>query len=90
MLASPIARVMEDRSGRAGAAERLVVANIDPEPAGVGLAFRQHRHGRVVAVKALGRHDVGLDEAPEGIERCADRAHGVGHGGERIGAPSSA
>jgi hypothetical protein len=74
---------MEDRGGRPGAAERLVVANIDPEPAGVGLAFRQHRHGRVVAVKTLGRHDMGLDEAPEGIERHADGADRVGHGGQR-------
>ena len=83
VLAPPIVRVMEDRGGRPGAAERLIVADVNPEPAGVGLAFGQHRHGRVVAVQALGRHDVGLDQAPERIERRRDRAHRVGHGGER-------
>jgi hypothetical protein len=71
---------MEDRGGRPGAAERLVVANIDPKPPGVGLAFRQHRYRRVVAVKALGRHDMGVDEAAEGIEHRADGADRVGHG----------
>jgi hypothetical protein len=74
---------MEDRGGRPGAAERLIVADVNPEPAGVGLAFGQHWHGRVVAVQALGRHDMGLDQAPERIEHRRDRAHGVGHGGER-------
>ena len=74
---------MEDRGRRASAAEWLIVPNIDPEPAGISLAFRQHRHGRVVAVQALGRHDMSLDEAPEGIERRRDRAHRVGHGGQR-------
>ena len=83
VLASPIARVMEDCGGRPGAAERLVVADVDPGPSGVGLAFRQHRHGRVVAVQALARRDMGLDEALEGIERHADGAYGVGHGGQR-------
>ena len=47
VLAAPVARVMEDRGRRPGAAERLIVADVDPEPADVGLAFRQHRHGRV-------------------------------------------
>ena len=83
MLAAPVARVVEDRGRRPGAAERLIVADVDPEPAGVGLAFGQHRHGRVVAVQALGRHDMGLDQAPKRIERRRDRADGVGHGGER-------
>ena len=83
MLAPPVARVVEDRGGRPGAAERLVVADVNPEPAGVGLALRQHRHGRVVAVQALGRHDMGLDQAPKRIKRRRDRADGVGHGGER-------
>ena len=74
---------MEDRGRRPGAAERPVVADVDPEPAGVGLAFRQHRNGRVVAVQALGRHDMGLDQAPKRIERRRNRAHGIDHGGER-------
>ena len=83
MLAAPVARVVEHRGRRPGAAERLIVADVDPEPTGVGLAFGQHRNGGVVAVQALGRHDMGLDEAPKRIERRRDRADGVGHGGER-------
>ena len=39
VLAPPIVRVMEDRGGRPGAAERLIVADVNPEPAGVGLAL---------------------------------------------------
>jgi len=80
MLALAIARVVEDRRGRSGAAERLVVANIGPQSPGVGFALRQHRHGRVIPVQALGRHDVGLDEASKRIEGCADGADRVGHG----------
>jgi len=34
-------------------------------------------------VQALGRHDMGLDEAPKRIKRHRNRAHGVGHGGQR-------
>ncbi len=37
----------------------------------------------VCRLQALGLHDKGLDEAPAGIERLADSAHGVGHGGQR-------
>src|SRR4051812_17062675 len=43
MLASPIARVIKHRPGRGPPAKRLVVTNIDPDPAGVGLAFGQNR-----------------------------------------------
>ena len=83
MLAPPVPRVMEDRRRRPGAAEWPIVTDIDPEPAGVGLAFGQHRNGRVIAVQALGRHDMGLDQAPKRIERHRNRAHGVDHGGQR-------
>ena len=82
-LACPIARGIEQRRRRPGAAERPVVVDVNPEPAGVGLALRQHWHGRVVAVEPLGRHHLGLDELQERIERRRDRADGVGHGGER-------
>ena len=83
MLAARVARVVEDRGRLPGAAERPIVADIDPEPAGVSLAFAQHRNGRVVAMQALGRHDMGLDHAPKRIERRRDCAHGVDHGGKR-------
>ena len=45
MLAAPVARVVEHRGRRPGAAERPIVADVDPEPTGVGLAFGQHRNG---------------------------------------------
>ena len=80
VLAPPVARVTEDRGWRPGAAERLVVANVNPKPAGVGPAFHQHRHCRVVAMQAIGRHDMHLDETPEGIEGRANGAYGVRHG----------
>ena len=87
MLAAPIARIVEHRSRRPDAAERPVVAHIDPAASGVGLALRQNRHGRVprlkpegrLAMQPLGRHHMRLDEAAQRIERDADRAHRVGH-----------
>ena len=90
MLAAPVTRVMEDRGGRPGAAERLVIADIDPEPSGVGLAFCQHGHGRVVAVQALGRHDMGLEQAPERIERPQMAPTASAMVDSAIGTPSSA
>src|SRR5436309_6250169 len=43
MLAGPVARVIEYCARRRLSPERLVVAHIVPDPAGVGLAFGQHR-----------------------------------------------
>ena len=60
MFAAAVARVIEDRRGRPGAAERPVVAHVDPEPAGVGLALGQHRHGR--ASRPRGFHPRPLPE----------------------------
>ena len=34
-------------------------------------------------MQALGRHDMGFDQAQQRIERGADRAHGVGHRRQR-------
>ena len=80
MLPAPVARVVEDRRGRP-AAERPIVADIDPEPPRVVLPWSAPARWcrRRAGVR---RHDMGL-EAPEGIERHCDRAHGVDHGGER-------
>ncbi len=83
MLAAAIARVIEHRSRRAGAAEGLVVANVDPTSPSVGLARGQNRHGRVIAMEPLGRHHVGLHQPQDRRERRADRSHGVGHGRQR-------
>ena len=83
MLAPAITRVVEHRRGRPDAAEGLVVSNINPAPPGIGLAFGQNRHGRIVAMQALGRHDVRFHQVKERIERRTDRAHRVGHGRQR-------
>jgi hypothetical protein len=53
MLAGPVARVIEHRPRRRRPAKRLVVAYIDPDPAGVGLALGQNRHRGVVAMQSL-------------------------------------
>jgi len=58
VLAPAIARVVEHRRRRPGAAEGLVVSNVNPAPAGICLAFGQNRHGCIVAMQALGRHDM--------------------------------
>ena len=55
MLAAAVARIVEQHRRRpASPAERAVVADIGPEPAGDRLALGQHRHGGVVAVQPLG------------------------------------
>jgi len=41
MFAGTIARVVEHRPRRFWSAERLIVADIDPDPAGAGLALGQ-------------------------------------------------
>jgi hypothetical protein len=61
MLTGPIMRVVEHRRRRILSAERPVVAHIDPSPPDIGLALRQDRYGRVVAMQALGREDMRLD-----------------------------
>ncbi len=83
MLALPIARVVKHRCGGPGAAERPVIANINPAAPSVRLALRQHRHCGVVPVQPFGGHYMGLDEATEGIERRADGANRVGHRRQR-------
>ena len=66
MLAAAVARVVEHRRRRRRAAERAVVPHIDPASADIGLALGQHRHGGVVAMQALGCHDMGLEPLKSG------------------------
>jgi hypothetical protein len=61
-----------------------------PEPAGVGLAFGQHRHGRVVAVRALARYDMGLDQRRRGSSAVETAPTASAMVESAIGAPSSA
>ncbi|SEF12761.1 hypothetical protein SAMN05444161_8822 [Rhizobiales bacterium GAS191] len=65
MDAGSIRRVEEHGGGRCAPAEGTVVADIGPDPPRPGLHLRQHRHGGVVAVNALGGEDVFLDELVE-------------------------
>ena len=73
MFARPVARVIEHCPRWFRPAKRLVIADIDPYPAGVGLAFGQNWHPGVVAMQSLGAHDVGL-EALEQRHQCGRAA----------------
>ena len=78
VIARAIPRVAEQRRRRVRAAERRVVAHIDPGPRGVGLALGQHRHRRVVAVQTRSRQHVGRDQVVQRLQRHGTRAHLVG------------
>ena len=78
MLAAPVAGVAVERGGRRAAAEGAVVADVDPEPAGVGLALGQHRHRGVVAVQPLGGEHVRGDPVVQRRERGGAGADLVG------------
>ena len=58
VIAGTVPRVAEQSRRRVRAAERPVVADIDPRPAGGALAPGQHRHGGVVAVQAVRRQNM--------------------------------
>ena len=81
--AAAIARVVEHRRRRIGAAERLVVAHIGPTSGDGAFTRGQDWHGGVVAVQTLGGHDVGFDAPQQRREHRAACADGVGCGGER-------
>jgi hypothetical protein len=49
--------------------KRLVVAHVDPDPAGVGLAFGQDRDRGVVPVQSLGTQHVGLETLEQRCQR---------------------
>jgi hypothetical protein len=69
MLAASVARVVEQRRRRTGAGEWPVIAHVDPQSGGIGLALGQDRHGGVVAMQSLGGHDMGLDQPVERHQR---------------------
>jgi hypothetical protein len=48
-----ITRIFEEGRRRIFSAERPVITDISPEPAGDRPQFRKHRHGRVVGVDAF-------------------------------------
>ena len=79
MLAFAVLRVTEQRRRRPPTGERPLIANIDPQPPGLGLAGarRQHWHRRVVDMQGVGGDDIGderVDERLEGRRRRPDPA----------------
>ena len=80
MLAFAVAGIVEHRRRRRGSAERPIITDIDPTSPGVGLAFGQHWHRRVIAVQAFRRHNMRLKASQHRIEHRAARSHGVSHG----------
>ena len=69
VIAGAVPRIAEQRRRRIRAAERRVVAHIDPGSARVGLALGQNRHRRVVAVQALRRQHMVRDQIVQRPER---------------------
>ena len=90
MITRPVARCVEQCRRRCWSAERSIVADIGPGSAGIGLALRQDRHGRVVAVKPLrGQHMV-LDQRMQRTQRRRARADLIGQRRQASSTPSRA
>jgi hypothetical protein len=66
MFARSIARGVIKRRRRVLAAEWPVVADVSPDAASFGLAFRQDRNRGVIAVQALSRQNVAFDQRVQG------------------------
>src|SRR5579883_713405 len=82
MFSSAVFRIGKPDCRSSLLACRPVVANISPEPPGLGLAVagREHRHGCVVGVELASGEDMladGLDQRTKQIAGCTDPA---GHG----------
>ena len=78
MDAHSVRRIEEHGGWRRLAAERTVVADVGPNPAGAGLRLRQYRHGGVVAMNALGGEDMRLDQLIERRQRRRAGADMIG------------
>jgi hypothetical protein len=83
MNAGSIRRVEEHGGRRRLAAEGTIIADIGPDPPGTGLSLRQHRHGGVVAMDALGGEHVRLDQLVERPQRGRAGADMIGHRRDR-------
>ena len=78
MLASSIARVIEHRRRRRGAAEWEIVAHIDPTSPGI------------IAMRSFGREDMRLNAPEDRFEHGAARPHLVAKVDRLSGTPSLA
>ena len=74
ILARSCSRIVEQRRRRISAAKEPIVADVGPYPASDGLQFRQHGHGRIVDMEALGREDMAPDRREDRIKRRDARA----------------
>ena len=75
VLAFAVGRVAEQRRRRPGAGEWPLVADIGPQPPGLGLAGarRQDWHRRVVDVQRLRAHRLGGERIDQRLERRGRR-----------------
>ena len=82
MLALAIGRVEEQRRRRPRTGKRPLVADVGPQPAGLGLAGarRQDRHRGVVDMQAVAGEDVGGERIDERLQRRRRRADPAGQG----------
>jgi len=78
VLACTIARVIEHRRRRRQPAERLVVANIIPDPGDGGFTLGNDRDGGIVAMDPLASEDVALEALEYGLGHRADGADLIG------------
>ena len=60
------------------AAERPIIAYVDPASAGVCLALGQHGHRGVVTVQSVGSEDMALDTTKQRLQRRTSRADLIG------------
>ena len=72
MFAAAIARIVEQRRWRCGAAERAIVADIRPDPPRVGLEPGKHRNRGVVGVQAFCSQNMRFEQHMQWTQhRCA-------------------
>lgn len=73
---------MVERSWRSGGTERLVIADIGPEPGGLRPALRQQRDRGVVPVQTSRGQDMLFDQGMDGRQCDRSVADQIGQGGE--------
>jgi hypothetical protein len=74
------AQVIEHRPRRRLPSKRLVVAYIDPDPAGIGLALGQNRNRGVVPMQSFGAQHIGFETLEQRHRRRPAAADLVGQG----------
>src|SRR6266404_1673420 len=78
MFARSVARVIEHCRRRRGAAERAIVAHINPTSAGVSFALRQDRYSGVITVQSFRREDMRFNTPEDRFQHRAAGSNLVG------------